>query len=772
MFKRSLYIQVASLALICFGVINPALAKIRLPAIIGEHMVIQRGVKVPVWGWADPGETVTVEFMSKVFNATADAAGNWSLKLDVYPAGGPYGMTIRSAAGAITFSDVLVGDVWLASGQSNMEFGIQTEKSGAAGIPNAKDDLLHLFFVPFASSLEPQKDIAPVAAGSRNGKWIVCTPEAMADPQWAWHGFSAVGYYFAKELRNNLRVPVGMIATYKGGTPAQAWTSLPGLKQLPAFTTYVNAHQALVKNYETATAEYPAKLAAYQQAIKKWNLDPQGPKPAGINAPDGGFGAPANLYNAMVAPLVPYGIKGVIWYQGESNGDKLAQAVEYRTLFPRMISDWRAQWKQGDFPFLFVQLANFRKPATAPAEGNWAWVREAQLKTLSLPATGMAVITDIGDAADIHPTNKKDVGIRLALAARKVAYGQQLVYSGPVYRSMRIAGNTIELTFSNTGSGLTANGQELKGFGIAAADEKFVWANAVIRGSKVIVSSPGVTRPVAVRYNWADNPPGTLANKEGLLAGPFRTDDFQAIPFEQWELPFKDFAFHSYQQDGHTLPYRLHKPAVIDKGKNYPIVIFMHGYGERGTDNRYQFFRFRPTPFWEKYPCYVLAPQCPDQPSAMNVRDDVWVNTPFGAPGHTMSATPAWPLALAMKVIDQVIKENKIDKRRIYITGLSMGGFATWELLQRKDGFFAAAIPVCGGGDLAFAPKLAKTPLWIFHGDKDVTVLPKRSRDMTAALKAAGGDPIYTELPGVGHGAWDPAYGKPEVWDWLFAQKK
>jgi sialate O-acetylesterase len=508
-------------------------AKITLPAIIGDNMVLQRGIKVPIWGWADPGEVINITFQGKKFQTEATKNGKWLLKLGVYAKGGPYEMQISSVQNTFTLKNILIGDVWLASGQSNMEFGIQTEKSGLAEIVNARDSMIHLFYVPMAFSITPREGMdAP--ATSRNGKWIVCSPEAMADPKFAWHGFSATGYYFAKEIRAYEKTPVGMIASYKGGTPAQAWMSQEGLSQSPAFDTYVNAHQKLVENLENARKDYPKKLAEYQEKIKKLDPGVSSSKPQPPVQPEGGFSAPSNLFNAMINPIIPFGIKGVIWYQGESNGDKLSQAIEYQQLFPRLISDWRKNWSQGNFPFLFVQLANYKKAARKPVEGIWPWVREAQLKTLDMQATGMAVITDIGDSANIHPTNKKDVGLRLSLAARKTAYGEQLVYSGPIFKRMKIKGNVIEISFNHVGTGLIGRKPEnnqttdtLKGFGIAGADGKFVWADARIEGDKILVSSKEILNPVAVRYNWADNPLGTLYNKEGLPASPFRTDDFK-----------------------------------------------------------------------------------------------------------------------------------------------------------------------------------------------------------------------------------------------------
>ena len=248
--------------------------------------------------------------------------------------------------------------------------------------------------------------------------------------------------------------------------------------------------------------------------------------------------------------------------------------------------------------------------------------------------------------------------------------------------------------------------------------------------------------------------------------------DYSTNPLKPWEEKFKDFPFNVYKKDGHTLPYRTHQPVQLLPGKKYPLVLFFHGAGERGLDNRLQFMRFTTIPFWEKYSCYILAPQCPPKPVNGPDGESVWVQTSFGADSHTMKDKPSWPMGLSMELLDKYIKENQIDTDRIYVTGLSMGGFATWEILQREGKKFAAAVPVCGGADLAFAGKLTKIPLWVTHGAADPTVPVKRSRDMVEAITKAGGQPKYTEYPNVGHGAWAVTYPDQKIWDWLFAQHK
>ena len=564
--------KILSFTFIIFLVSNAAFAQVTLPAIFGDNMVLQRGIPVPVYGWATAGEKVQVDFMGKTYNTTTGADGKWRVKLGSYKAGGPYEMHIKGTSTTIDYKNILIGEVWLASGQSNMEFGIQTEKHAADVIPKATDNLIHVFYVPMALSLQPLYDIAKQPADSPNGKWLVCSPDVMANPKFAWHGITAVGYYFAQQIRKTTNAPVGLIGSYRGGTPAQSWITEDGLKQTPAFTKYVDIHKKLADNYDNAKATYPQRMTLYRdsmkvwdtevgnpysEAIKKWQADvaqakatnqPEPPQPriarrAPIYPADplGGYNSPTICYNGVIAPLQGYGIKGVIWYQGESNGDNLADAVEYKDLFPRMISNWRAKWGQGNFPFLFVQLPNFRNPAATPSEGNWAWVREGQQKTLkALPKTGMAVVTDAGELQDIHPTNKLVPGNRLALVARHDIYGEKVVSSGPVYKSMKVDGDKVIISFNEVNKGLTAaslvgddvviaDGQELKGFGIAGEDHVFVWAKAVIQGNTVVVSRDVIPNPQAVRYNWADNPPGNLYNKDGLPANPFRTDNWPAL---------------------------------------------------------------------------------------------------------------------------------------------------------------------------------------------------------------------------------------------------
>jgi sialate O-acetylesterase len=491
-----------------------ALAEVKLPAVIGDNMVLQQGRKVPIWGWADPGEEVriNVSWRGMSWAVTADANGKWVFKMEPPEAGGPYEMTI-TGKNVVRIKNIMVGEVWVCSGQSNMQFAVSQAVNAEEEISRADYPNIRLFTVERAVAEQPQTDC--------KGSWTPCSPQTVP-------GFSAVGYFFGRELHKNLAVPIGLVHTSWGGTPAEAWTRRGVLKADADFKPILTRYDEAVAKYPQAKQEYEQKLAEWKQAAEKAKAE--GTNPPRRPSPPFGPGhqnSPSGLYNAMIAPLIPYGIQGAIWYQGESNAGR---AYQYRKLFPAMIKNWRDDWGQDNFPFLFVQLANFMQTKPDPSESAWAELREAQLMTLLLPNTGMAVIIDIGDADDIHPKNKQDVGKRLAAWALCKTYGQKLVCSGPIYRSMKVEGNRIVLQFDYIGGGLTALPAEpLKGFAIAASDRKFVWADAGIEGSTVVVSSSEVSEPVAVRYAWADNPVCNLYNKEGFPASPFRTDNWPGV---------------------------------------------------------------------------------------------------------------------------------------------------------------------------------------------------------------------------------------------------
>jgi len=489
---------------------SSAFADVKLPAVIGSNMVLQRGIKVPIWGTAEPGERVTVTFRDQRVSATADTQGRWLAKLKPLEPGGPFEMTV-AGKNTIALRNIMVGDVWVCSGQSNMEYSVQGLTNAQQEIAAADYPQIRLCYVKHVTAEQPLT--------GTEASWQVCAPATVP-------GFSAVAYLFARELHKELGVPVGLIGTYWGGSPAEAWTSRPTLEADPSLKAILDGWQQELANYQKAKASYDRQLAEWQQAADKAKAEGK-PAPSKPNPPGGPGWQPASLYNGMIAPLLPYAIKGAIWYQGESNAGR---AYEYRKLFPAMIQDWRRAWGQGDFPFLFVQLPNFMAVKPDPSESEWAELREAQLMTLSLRNTGMAVAIDVGEANDIHPKSKLDVSHRLALAALGTVYGRDVVYYGPIYRSMSVKGNQARLRFKHVGSGLVAKGGEpLKGFAIAGEDRKFVWAEAKIEGNAVVVSSAQVPKPVAVRYAWADNPVCNLYNKAGLPASPFRTDDWPGL---------------------------------------------------------------------------------------------------------------------------------------------------------------------------------------------------------------------------------------------------
>lgn len=439
-------------------------AEVKPNSLFTDGAVLQQGQTVPIWGTASEGEEVTVEFQGqKVKTTTKD--GKW--RVDLKPLKESNSLTMKiSGENTVSVKDILVGEVWVASGQSNMEWKFNATANVKEDGPKAKYPKIRMFTATKTPSMTPVDEL--------KGSWVECAPETVG-------GFSAVAYYFARDLHEKMRVPVGIISTSWGGTSAQAWTSIEGFAPHPELKEFA----------DTAAA----------------NVASSPPK-----APN--QGAPSNLFNGMLAPVIPYAMKGVIWYQGESNA---GQSKQYQTLFPALIADWRAKWKQGNFPFLFVQIAPFK--------GQPPEIREAQFLTLAKSEnTGMAVTTDVGNAEDIHPKQKEPVGARLALAARVLAYGEKIVYSGPLYKAMKVTGGEIAIAFDHVGRGLVAKDGDLKGFTIAGADGKFVPAKAEIKGANVVVSGEGVTEPKAVRYGWDNVPDVNLFNKDGLPASPFRTD--------------------------------------------------------------------------------------------------------------------------------------------------------------------------------------------------------------------------------------------------------
>jgi sialate O-acetylesterase len=477
--------------------------EVRLPGMLGSHMVLQREMPIHIWGWATPGEKVSVEFKGASRDTAADELGKWSLYLPAESAGGPYQLTI-TGKNKIILDDVLIGDVWFASGQSNMEMPLHgwpgaPLRNSAEEIANANQPNMRLLKIDQKTSEFPLRDI--------DGSWTPCTPQTAAN-------FSAAAYFFGRDLAAQEHVPIGLIDSTWGGTVVEAWISLDGLSAnaslMPAF-----ADRAHMMDEQADAHALLAKERREDEAAKKAGQ----PAPSHVWKPNPTSWGPANLFNGMIAPATPFAIKGVIWYQGESNSRR-DFAPMYERLFPTLISDWRAQWHEGNFPFLFVQIANFK---SGPHEG-WATVREAQRRTLSVTNTAMAVTIDIGDPDNVHPADKQTVGARLALAARVLAYGEQVEFSGPAFRQAAPDGPEMRVWFDHAAGGLSAKGGALEGFEIAGEDHRFVKADAHVDGNTVVAASPQVPAPRYVRYGWENAPVVNLYNSAGLPASPFTSE--------------------------------------------------------------------------------------------------------------------------------------------------------------------------------------------------------------------------------------------------------
>jgi sialate O-acetylesterase len=550
--------------------LDPARANVTMPAIFGDHMVLQQSATLPVWGKASPGEKVTVTVGTSTGSATTGTDGKWRVDLQPLNASkDPVTLTV-TGSNSLSFSDVLVGDVWVCSGQSNMEYGINSTTKAKEDIPKANRPMLRLFIVNKVPSFTPLDGFANNTQSTNDtliGHWQVCTPEILVGHGGWPDSFSAVAYYFGSEIQERTSLPVGLTQTPWGGKPIEAFISLEALYKDPSFAGYVAKHEKEFADSPGLKSAAVAKRAEYNAQMKVWNdrygaefkkateefnkahaaaeaahaaLPPR-PKPPGAMPtplPDGNPkpDTPTHLFNGMINTIIPYAIKGVIWYQGESNGDR---PWDYDKLMAALIGDWRARWGLGDFPFLFVQLASFQTPATQPVEkSGWAVIRDMQLRTLKVPNTGMAVAIDIGEVTNIHPGDKVDVAHRLALAARKMVYGEHIEYSGPLYDGMKVEDGKIRVSFSHAkGLKIAAHPQmyadlvptaptELGAFAIAGADRNWAPAKAVIDGETVVVSSDLVKDPVAVRYGWAKNPACHLYNGENLPSSPFRTDDW------------------------------------------------------------------------------------------------------------------------------------------------------------------------------------------------------------------------------------------------------
>jgi sialate O-acetylesterase len=517
-------------------------ADVRVPAIIGEHMVLQSGGQTPICGLADPGEAVSVSVGDAKATTTAGPDSKWQVIFSgLKPSATPVTVSI-AGNNTLTYQDVLIGDVWLCSGQSNMALPLRRvlgrDVNNPQGLGQANHPRMRLFKQPKDTVLDPQPD--------GKGSWVVCTPNEARE-------FSALGYFFGREIHLSEKIPVGLINACRGGSSGQMWTSLEALKSEPALAPYLKQIVAARTDYPQRKADYlkwKEATARWPETLKRWEIEsakaladgkpaparPEQPprtlaRPEGMDAwEDNVMALPTVLFNSMIAPIIPFGIKGAIWYQGEGNAD---QWELYRTLFPAMVRDWRKRWDRGNFPIYTVQLSSYHPPRAEPGESNWAAFREVQTQLQTIvPNSGMAVTIEIGNADDIHPLTKAEVGRRLALVARAKTYGHQIEFSGPLYERMEIKDNTVVLHFTQVGTGLVAKGGEpLKRFAIAGADQKFIWGDARIVDRTVVVSSPQVPKPVAVRYAWDINPDGcNLYNAADLPASPFRTDE--------WKLEF------------------------------------------------------------------------------------------------------------------------------------------------------------------------------------------------------------------------------------------
>lgn len=491
-----------------------AAADLKLPTIIGDHMVLQQKQVNPLWGWDAPGTEVTVQFGAQTKTAKAGSDGKWTVKLDPLDANAvPANLVIRGSS-TVNVADVLVGEVWMCSGQSNMGFDVNGDWNAEVETLASNHPNLRLISVPQVGTQELQDDF--------KGQWAASTPESCKN-------FSAVGFFYGRFLHEILGVPVGLIDNSWGGSAAEAWVRRDTIEGDPRFA-------ALMEGWRKREADLNSEesLKGYEEALAKWEADSAAAAKAGERPPRrpqnpkqilSGNQRPGNIFAGVVHPTLTYGIKGVIWYQGESNAGR---AWEYAQLFPFMIEQWRKEWGQGDFPFYWVQLADYMAEKSEPGESAWAELRASQTKTLELPNTGEAVIIDLGEANDIHPKNKYDVAARLVRWALAKNYGKTMEPQSPTFKSHQVDGNKLVLHFEHTGGGLrTVDVNEVSGFAICGEDRKWVWADAkIVENDTIALSSANVPNPVAARYAWADNPVCNVYARNGLPLTPFRTDDF------------------------------------------------------------------------------------------------------------------------------------------------------------------------------------------------------------------------------------------------------
>ena len=505
------------------GLAPAASAQVKLASLFSDHMVLQSGVSVPIWGTAEPAEKVTIRFNRQTRSATADASGKWMLRLSKLKPGGPFQMTIagnKIGEAPVVVKDVLVGEVWLGSGQSNMDFTVaKTTRHYFAGVNNEEQEVaaanypnVRMFMGAWKNSYEPQTEV--------DGTWLVVSPENVRE-------MSAIGYLFARDMQKELKVPFGIITEAFGASTAEAWTSRDALAAETQLAPLLADFDAKVTAYKKSPPDMTAALKRWEEAAAKAKADGKtAPRRPGSGNPVQDQHNPTVMYNGMIAPVIPYAIKGVLWYQGEAiNGGATGYRL-YPLLQSTLIKDWRKRWGEGDFPFYVCQLAPLKSWPNRPDTWyNNPDVREAQATVLAIPNTGMAVTIDIGDPVNIHPKNKQDVADRLARIALAKTYGRKIEYSGPIYDSMTTEGNAIRIHFTHSGGGLVAKAGDLKTFTIAGKDGRFVPATARIDRDTLVVSSTEIPEPASVRYAWDNYPEGAnLYNAEGLPAAPFRTD--------------------------------------------------------------------------------------------------------------------------------------------------------------------------------------------------------------------------------------------------------
>lgn len=501
-FHRTLALLTVALATLVPSV--PSRADVRLSNLFSDHMVLQTGVEAPIWGWADPGEDVTVSINGITAKTTTGSDGKWQAKLAKLTAGGPHTLEV-AGKNKLSIDDVLIGEVWLGSGQSNMAMTVNRAKDFEQEAAAAKFPQIRMFIEISRAATKPNAEA--------QGQWFVCSPDTVAR-------FSATGYFFCRELHKELGVPVGFINSSVGGTPIESWISPEAQAASVELKPFFEATKGEDVDPAAAKAKYAQDLEKYQKASKaaKASGKAVGKKPqdpAVVRERKGNVGG---LYNGKIAPLVPYAIRGMLWYQGEANSVP-AKAPFYQYQLPLLIKDWRARWGY-DFPVAWVQLPNFGGPGR-----DWPTVREAMLKTLAVPKTGMAITIDVGEEKDIHPKNKQDVGKRLAMWALGDVYGKSVATSGPLPAGHERKGDALVLRFSHVHGGLTAKGGDLRGFEIDAGKGDWKPATARIEGETIVVSAPGVSQPTAVRYAWSNWPDCNLYNAAGLPASPFRTSD-------------------------------------------------------------------------------------------------------------------------------------------------------------------------------------------------------------------------------------------------------